>query len=209
MVLTDMRNAIHRADTIIRGLLEFSASYQPDVKDEDLNTLLESSLAMVKYEMSKHPITVAKVLAEKLPPLKLDRTKIQQVFINVFMNAIHSMPEGGTLTVGTYIKRLAEIKYDVGDRTSGHFRIGDTVEFKVGETAVVAEVEDTGAGIPEDKLSKIFDPFFTTKPTGKGTGLGLTVVKKIVELHGGTIDIRNRPEGGVKVTIIFKTWRKP
>jgi PAS domain S-box-containing protein len=206
-VLDDMRNAISRADRIVRGLLEFSAAYRPEVKDEDLNAIVDSSVALVRFEAARSHIEIKKLLADSLPPLKLDKTKIQQVFINIFMNAIHSMPQGGTLTVGTYIRRLTEIDYDVGDRNIGHMRVGDTVDFKVGEIAVVAEVEDTGTGIPEDKLAKIFDPFFTTKAAGKGTGLGLTVVKKIVELHGGSIDIRNRPEGGVIVTLVFKTWR--
>ena len=206
-VLDDMRNAISRADRIVRGLLEFSAAYRPDIQDEDLNAIIDSSLALVKFEMTKAHIDLRKLLGDDLPRLKLDKTKIQQVFINVFMNAIHSMPQGGTLTVGTYIRRLTEIDHDVGDRSVGQLRIGDTVDFKVGEVAVVAEVEDTGPGIPEDQLPKVFDPFFTTKAAGKGTGLGLTVVKKIVELHGGTISLRNRPEGGVMVTIIFKTWR--
>jgi PAS domain S-box-containing protein len=206
-VLADMRNAICRADNIVRGLLEFSAAYRADVKDEDLNAIIESSLALVKFELAKERVIVKKLLADTLPPLKLDKAKIQQVFINLFVNAIHSMSQGGTLTVGTYIRRLADIDYDVGDRITGHLRVGDTVDFKVGETAVVAEVEDTGTGIPEAQLSRVFDPFFSTKPTGQGTGLGLAVVKTIVELHGGSIDIRNRPEGGVIVTTVFKTWR--
>ena len=78
-------------------------------------------------------------------------------------------------------------------------------QFKLGERVVIAEVQDTGQGIPEDHLPRIFDPFFTTKPTGIGTGLGLSVVKKIIDLHGGAIDIRNAPLGGVLVTLVLKT----
>ena len=77
-----------------------------------------------------------------------------------------------------------------------------------GEPVVIAEVQDTGKGIPETDLPRIFDPFFTTKPTGVGTGLGLSVVKKIMDLLGAAIDIRNAPLGGVLVTLVFKTEPK-
>jgi two-component system, NtrC family, sensor kinase len=77
-------------------------------------------------------------------------------------------------------------------------------QFNPGDALAVTEVQDTGTGIPETLLPKIFDPFFTTKPVGHGTGLGLAVVKKIVDLHGGAIDIRNVPSGGVQVILILK-----
>ena len=76
--------------------------------------------------------------------------------------------------------------------------------FALGDNVVIAEIIDTGTGIPEDKMGKLFDPFFTTKPVGKGTGLGLSVCRKIMELHAGWIGIRNRKEGGTQVTILLK-----
>jgi two-component system sensor histidine kinase HupT/HoxJ len=76
--------------------------------------------------------------------------------------------------------------------------------FRPGEQLVVLEVHDTGPGIPESQLARVFDPFFTTKPVGVGTGLGLSVVKKIMDLHDGAIAIQNAPEGGTRVTLVFR-----
>jgi len=98
--------------------------------------------------------------------------------------------------VRTYTRQHTGVGGNIGDIWSERFHIGSTL--------VVAEVEDNGTGVPEDKLTKVFDPFFTTKPTGKGTGLGLSVTRSIVDLHAGTIEIRNRPGGGARVTITFE-----
>ena len=195
-VLRAMRDAIHRADTIVRGLVDFSANRQLEEQVQDVNPVIEQSLLLVKHELLANRVSLTTNLAQALPPVKLDVNKMQQVFVNIFMNAAHAMPDGGVLTVTTYAKELRSVDRDEGSRKGDRFRTGDTV--------VVAIVEDTGVGVPEDKLLKIFDPFFTTKATGKGTGLGLTVTRRIIELHGGTIDISNREDTGARVTIMFK-----
>jgi signal transduction histidine kinase len=179
VVLNDMTVAVGRATEIINGLLNFSVPATLNVALEDLNVLIERALLLVKHELSRHHVRVVSELGGDLPPLLLDESKIEQVFVNLFLNAIDAIPDGGILFVTTYARHTT------------------------GDTVVMADVADTGTGIPEQYLPKIFDPFFTTKPTGKGTGLGLAVTKTIMELHGGTIDVRNRPEGGVQVTL---TW---
>lgn len=198
LILNDMHDAIKRADLIIMGLLDFSVPHALNLHAEDLSSIVQQSLALVRHEMSASPINLVSELAEGIPPVWLDKNKIKQALVNVLTNAIHAMPNGGTLTVKAYVKELqfGEIDRDAGSRVADRFRAGETV--------AVTEVIDTGKGISEEELAKIFDPFYTTKPTGQGTGLGLTVTKKIIELHGGNIDIRNRPEGGVNVTIVFK-----
>ncbi|MBI2947057.1 MAG: PAS domain-containing protein [Verrucomicrobia bacterium] len=196
LVLDEMREAIKRADSIVRGLLEFSSVNQPNASEEDLNRVVEKSIGLVHYQLTKSRIQIVTDLDPAVPRLSLDRIKMEQVFINLFMNAIQAMANGGTLTVRTRLIRFEEAQLLTGP-AARHFKIGDG--------AVLVEVNDTGPGIPEELLPKIFDPFFTTKPTGKGTGLGLPVTKKIIELHSGVIDVRNLPgSGGVRVTILFR-----
>ncbi len=193
----DMDDAVKRADTVIKGMLEFSRPTELEIKTLNLNTVLEESLLLVKYELSKNNISLDKQLENELPDIKLDRNKMKQVFINIFMNAIHAMEKDGTLTVKTSSVQLPKDLYNLHCKNTKHFKVGDRV--------VIVTVEDTGTGIPEDKIDKLFEPFFTTKPTGIGTGLGLSVTRNIIDLHKAVISIMNRKAGGASVSIIFKT----
>jgi signal transduction histidine kinase len=195
--VSDMGDAVKRADTVIKGLLEFSRPTKPEMAPLDLNNVLEESLLLVKYELTKNNISLDKQLENELPEIELDRNKMKQVFINIFMNAIHAMGKDGTLTVKTFSSQLSKEYFNTHCKLTEHLNVGDS--------AVIAEIEDTGTGIPEDKIDKLFDPFFSTKPTGVGTGLGLSVTRGIIDLHKAAINIMNRNEGGACVSIIFKT----
>ena len=195
-VLNDMNDAVRRADTVIYDMLDFSAPREIEAKAENLNLLVEKSLQFVRHDLERHHVSVRRLLDPNLPLCRLDAQKIVEVLVNIFENACHAMPQGGTLTVRTQAKALMGVGANVGDSAMDCFHVGDHI--------AIVEVEDTGEGIPAEKLDKVFEPFFTTKPAGQGTGLGLSVSKTIVELHAGTIAIRNREEGGVKVTITFK-----
>jgi PAS domain S-box-containing protein len=197
-VAHEMRDAVKRATAVVGGLLDFSSSDQLAFREADLNAAVESALRLVKHELITGKITAVRRLDRTLPPCQLDPVKVEQVFVNLFINACHAMPDGGHLTIRSYARGVTdeEAKGEAGDRSGARF-------WKNQRVAVV-EVHDSGPGIPAADLAKIFDPFFTTKPTGKGTGLGLTVVRKIVDLHGGRIELLNHPEGGVLVTVVFK-----
>jgi signal transduction histidine kinase len=195
-ILKDMQDAIQRANAVIHGLLDFAAPNQLEAQPEDLNLLVHQALFFVKHPLTEHCIHTDLALTPDLPLCRLDRQKLTEVLVNLFDNAIQAMSKGGTLTVRTAAKTLTGIGANIGGNMIDRFQIGDRV--------AVVEIEDTGRGIPADKLDKIFDPFFTTKPAGQGTGLGLAICKTIVELHRGSIEIRNRDGGGILVTLMFK-----
>jgi PAS domain S-box-containing protein len=194
LVLGDMREAVTRANVIIRELLQLSAATDFKPQPEDLNSLVERSLWLINGEVVAAQINVVRKLDGALPPVKVDRSKMEQVLINLFLNALQSMAQGGVLTVTTRHSRFgADLKLSGPAFT----------QFKAGDLVVMVEVQDTGEGIAEENLARVFDPFFTTKPTGVGTGLGLSVVKKIMDLHGGAVGIRNCPLGGVLVNLLL------
>lgn len=196
-VIQDMDDAIHRANNVIKELVDFSASKQLELEIQELNSIVEESLLLVKHELIKYNINIVKELEENLPFVEIDRNKIQQVFINLFMNAIHAMGSKGTLSVRTYTSDLKEILELHNMSKTGQYRLTDNV--------VVIEIEDTGSGISPDDQNKIFEPFFTTKKSGEGTGLGLSVTENIIRLHNAFIDINNHKEGGVIASIMFKS----
>jgi two-component system, cell cycle sensor histidine kinase and response regulator CckA len=198
-VLQEMSQSVHRADAIIRGLMEF-ATYRPrEVKDQDLSAIVEQSLRSVHTELASSPIVLVKHLAENLPPLRLDQRTLRHVFINLLTTAIRSMPEGGTLTVRTFTRQLAEGDPDLQGRSR---------TLKPGDTLVVAEVEDTGAGVLESKLSSASDTELAQRAVRRGSGLGLTVVRKIIELYGGMMQVPDEPQGNARVVIQFKAQQR-
>jgi signal transduction histidine kinase len=195
-VLDEMDAAVKRADAVIKGLVNFSRSEELELTPADLNGIIENALNLVRHELKKEHITLETRLDRSISPVAVDRNKIQQVFINLFMNAVQAMEGGGSLAVATAQRKLSGEEYGCLSRGKQRFSAGDS--------AVVVEISDTGPGIPEKILDKLFDPFFTTKPVGKGTGLGLSVSRTIVEHHDAVIAIRNRAGGGAVATLLFK-----
>ena len=199
LVMKEMGDAIQRADAVIGDLLEFAAPKQLDLRNREVEPLIRRSLTLVKHELNASKVKVVTNFSGQLPPCPLDRNKMNQAFVNLFTNACHAMPEGGVLTVTTLSRRLSETEAGyVGGNRSG-------TRFRAGEEVVIVEIADTGSGIPAEQLSRVFDPYFTTKSTGKGTGLGLTVTKTIIDMHGGRIHIANGSSRGVVVTILLKS----
>lgn len=166
---------ISRISSILRDLTDFARAPEPRRAPCDLNRIVEASLRLVAVDRRLKRLDVVSELEADLPSLLLDADQLQQVMMNLLLNAGDSTPEGGRLTVRTR-----------HDRSLG---------------AVEVTVTDTGDGIPPDVIRRVFDPFFTTKPPGHGTGLGLSVCYGIVSAHGGQIDIESPPGGGTAVRI--------
>lgn len=195
-VLEMMKNNVKRADDIIRGLLDFSKKEEMHVDPEDINAILESSLFLIQHNIKPGAIEIVRDLKDGLPKILVHKGRIEQVFINLFLNAIQAMPQGGKLFIRSYLTRLDKLANGIGRRRSDYFRPG--------EEAVVVEIEDTGIGIPQENLLKVFEPFYTTKDSQAGVGLGLSVTKNIIDLHKGLIEVQSEQGKGTKVLVILK-----
>ncbi|PYV94911.1 MAG: histidine kinase, partial [Acidobacteria bacterium] len=173
-----------RASEIVNNLLNFSRTGGTEFTDVNVNKIILDTLALLEHQFKTTKIQVQDELCEHLPPISGNPGRLQQVFLNLFLNARDAMPGGGTLRVGT----------------------------SNGEGVSVA-ISDTGAGIPQEHIQRIYDPFFTTKSTpregqGKGTGLGLSVTYGIIQEHAGKIRVESRPGEGTTFYLDFPLMRK-
>lgn len=198
--LATIKSSVKRADSIVNSLLDFSKATKLNLHAMDINLILENCLVLVENKAKFQNIDITKELKRNIPKVLVDKNRIEQVFINVLLNAIQALPEKpekkGKLIMRSYNKRLKEITSGVGRRREDSFRVG--------EEAVVVEIEDTGVGISEENLEKIFDPFFTTKDLTIGAGLGLSVSQSILSMHKALVDIRSQLGKGTTVTITLK-----
>jgi two-component system NtrC family sensor kinase len=169
--------ATTRCRDIVRGLLNFSRRNEPQKRLSNLNDVIHEALALTRNQAHLHRVAIQEEIDPALPAIVLDPYQIQEVAVNVILNAVDAMPDGGTLTVRT---RAVE---DGGRRWAE------------------LQVIDTGSGISREDLERVFDPFFTTKPPGKGTGLGLAISYGIVTEHGGEINLASEVHRGTTATL--------
>ncbi len=164
-----------RVSTIVRGLLDFARESKPQKRPCNINELILHTLSLVEHQSVFHDIRIVKNLDPQVAMVLLDANQIQQVFMNILLNAADAMPAGGTLTI--------------------------TSTMAPEDSFVQVRFADTGTGIPEKNLHRIFDPFFTTKADKKGTGLGLAVSYGIIERHRGHIEVQSEEGKGTTFTI--------
>ncbi len=180
----------NRCSKIIKGLLGFSRKATAEKVEININTLLDSTIAMVRNQAKFHNIKFVLNFDESLPMIHVDPNQMQQVFLNLLINAADAMNERGQITIATRTVGESE--------ETPWFKMGHPQE---GKKYIEIEFTDTGPGIPEEYMGKIFEPFFTTKPVGKGTGLGLAVSYGIIKRHGGNITVRSEPGKGASFFI--------
>ena len=172
---------VDRLNRVVTQFLDYARPYQPDLQPRSINAVIEKVLTVVEANSISSRIDIQWELHPHLPPVPMDQEQIHQVILNIVINAIEAMPDGGTLTVRTF-----RIDSATGD-------------------AVGISIRDTGQGIRRETLKQIFTPFFTTKE--RGVGLGLAVCQRIIRNHGGRIRVKSIPGKGTIFYIRLETVR--
>lgn len=195
--LTMVKASVKRADKIINLLLDFSKIAILELQPEDINSVLESCLLLIKTKFEFRNIEIVSEIQKGVPKVLIDINRIEQVFVNILLNAIQAMPNGGKIIIRVYDKILEETKNGIGRREEDYFQAGERV--------VRVEIEDTGVGISEENLKMVFNPFFTTKGPAGGTGLGLAVTRNIISMHKALIEVKSQVGVGTRVIVTLRT----
>ncbi len=197
LAITNIKEAVQKANGIVNELLHFAGKTVLSKKPENLNEIIEKSLSLIRHEFHKKHIQVVGRLDQSIPQVNIDRNRIEQVLVNLMLNAVHASPQGGILEVKTYCQTISE-------DLCGLYNL-DKSKFKAGDTVIMCDVEDSGNGILPEHLQKIFEPFFTTKRDAGGVGLGLSITKSIMENHNGIVAIENITDHtGVRARLVFQ-----
>jgi two-component system NtrC family sensor kinase len=182
-MIRELEEQAERSRKIVANLLNFAREGEMEMGRLEVRDIVSESLALVANQLKLSGVKTEVDLPDRLPPINGDRQYLSQIFVNLALNAVDAMPQGGTLRIS-----------------------GDT-EADGGFLAI--HVTDTGSGIPEHILQSVFDPFFTTKSTGKGTGLGLSVSLGIARSHGGDIRVASREGEGTTFTVLLPIFNVP
>jgi signal transduction histidine kinase len=166
---------ISRITQVTRDMMEFAHTRPPERAPQNINHLVESSIRLASFDKAFQRLNLTTPQDTAAPLIYADADQLQQVFLNLLLNARDAMPSGGELEVST--------RYDSN------------------ANEIVVDVADNGSGIAAENRAHIFDPFFTTKPAGKGTGLGLAVCYGIVTAHHGRIDVERNDGQGTRVRV--------
>ena len=219
--LKRIEDEIERINKIVRELLDFARPSKFEIREVEINKVIENTLSLLSYQKDFKNIETRLDLESDLPLIKGDESQLSQVFINIILNAIDAMPNGGKLEIRTGGHVIDYFYDDVLQRTYPPRRKGDPMEsdfsylrksdptptlvtkFSKGDRLVTVRICDTGVGIKKEDLENIFDPFFTTKAPDKGTGLGLSISLKIVESLGGEIKVESEEGKGTTFEVYF------
>ena len=182
--LNDVIQELDRIEQIITGLLMFARPPQAKSQACDVNQVVERTLDLLDLQFRDAKVNTTRELADELPLVIADPDLLQQVLLNLCLNAIQAMPQGGELTLTTGVRR-----------------------YRTRRSLVDISVTDTGGGIPKELMEKIFDPFFTTR--SMGTGLGLPISVQIVRDAGGVITARNNAGGGATLRVSLPVPAEP
>ncbi len=201
MIIREVLDQIDRLDKAVKNLLSFARPPEPKLTKVDVNALLDKITSFLSPQLNKNMVGLRKQFAGAVPEISGDPELLQQVFLNIILNAVQAMKEGGEVTVKTTHEVVPSyVLHRMGPADNGGFSRESAEQGREDEVVAVS-ISDTGKGIEKEVLAKIFNPFFTTRQ--QGTGLGLSITQKIVEQHGGGITVDSLPGVGTTFKIMF------